>query len=87
MKFTRPWIVAGLLLTAPGAQAQLLPATGGTLGQVSGPVGGIVPQVLDRVDGALDQAGLDQLSPARLADRLVRGAGGANRRSAAAACG
>jgi len=71
MKFTRPWIVAGLLLTAPGAQAQLLPATGGTLGQVSGPVGGIVPQVLDRVDGALDQAGLDQLSPARLADRLV----------------
>src|SRR3546814_2063244 len=34
MKFTRPWILAGLLLTAPGAQAQLLPAPGGALGQV-----------------------------------------------------
>ncbi|UZW53659.1 S8 family serine peptidase [Sphingobium sp. JS3065] len=67
MKFARPWIVAGLLLTAPGAQAQLLPSPGGTLGQV----GGVVPDVLDRVEGRLDQAGLDRLSPARLADRLL----------------
>lgn len=67
MKFARPWIVAGLLLTAPGAQAQLLPQPGAALGQV----GGVVPGVLDRVEGTLDQAGLDRLSPARLADRLV----------------
>ncbi|MFB9049569.1 S8 family serine peptidase [Sphingobium indicum] len=71
MKFTRPWIVAGLLLTAPGAQAQLLPAPGGALGQVSGQAGGVAPHVLDRVEGRLDQAGIDRLSPARLADRLV----------------
>lgn len=64
MKFARPWIVAGLLLTAPGAQAQLLPSPGQTLGQV----GGIVPGMLDRVEGTLDQSGL---SPARLADRLA----------------
>lgn len=67
MKFARPWIIAGLLLTAPGAQAQLLQTPGGTLGQV----GGVVPGVLDRVEGTLDQAGLERLSPARLADRLV----------------
>ncbi|NML90103.1 MULTISPECIES: S8 family serine peptidase [unclassified Sphingobium] len=67
MKFARPWIVAGLLLTAPGAQAQLLSSSGNALGQV----GGIVPNVLNRVEGTLDQSGLDRLSPARLADRLV----------------
>ncbi|WP_313801354.1 S8 family serine peptidase [Sphingobium sp.] len=67
MKFARPWIVAGLLLTAPGAQAQLLSSPGSGLGQV----GGVVPNVLDRVEGTLDQAGLEQLSPVRLADRLV----------------
>lgn len=66
MKFARPWIVAGLLLTAPGAQAQLLPSPGSALGQV----GGVVPNVLDRVEGTLDQVGnqtgLNRLSPARL---------------------
>lgn len=67
MKFARPWIIAGLLLTPPGAQAQLLPSPGGTLGQV----GGVVPDVLGRVEGALDQTGLDGLSPVRLADRLL----------------
>ncbi|WP_373886300.1 S8 family serine peptidase [Sphingobium sp. CFD-2] len=71
MKFARRWIVAGLLLTAPGAQAQLLPSPGSALGQVSGQAGGIVPHVMDRVEGTLDQAGLDRLSPARLADRLL----------------
>ncbi|PJG49270.1 serine protease [Sphingobium sp. LB126] len=67
MRFARPWIVAGLLLSAPGAQAQLLPSPGTSLGQV----GGVVPGILDRVEGTLDQAGLDRLSPARLTDRLV----------------
>lgn len=67
MTFARSWIVAGLLLTAPGAEAQLLSAPGQALGQV----GGVVPNVLDRVEGTLDQAGLDGLSPARLADRLA----------------
>ena len=65
MKFARPWIVAGLLLAGPGAQAQLL-SPPGALGQV----GGVVPGLLDRVEGTLDRAGLDQLSPARLAQRL-----------------
>ncbi len=64
MKFAHPWIVAGLLLTAPGAQAQLLRSPGEALGQV----GGVVPGLLDRVEGTLDRTGL---SPARLADRLV----------------
>ncbi|HKY80599.1 MAG TPA: S8 family serine peptidase, partial [Sphingobium sp.] len=66
MKFTRPWIVAGLLLAGP-TQAQLLPSPGGALNSV----GGVVPDVLDRVEGRLDQTGLDQLSPARLAERLT----------------
>lgn len=67
MKFARPWIVAGLLLAGPGAQAQLLSAPGSALGQV----GGVVPGVLDRVEGTLDRVGLDQLPPARLAERLA----------------
>lgn len=67
MKFARPWIVAGLLLAGPGAQAQLMPSPGGALGQI----GGVVPGVLDRVEGTLDQAGLDRLAPARLAERLA----------------
>ncbi len=67
MKFARPWIIAGLLLTAPGAEAQLLPSPGQALGQV----GGVVPNVLDRVEGALDHTGLDRLSPVQLADRLA----------------
>lgn len=67
MKFARPWIVASLLLTAPGAQAQLLPSPGSALGRA----GGVVPGMLDRVEGTLDRDGLDQLSPARLADRLM----------------
>lgn len=63
MKLIRPWMMAGLILMAPGAQAQLL---GG-----GGPIGQVVPDLLDRVDGVLDQSGLDRLSPARLADRLM----------------
>ncbi|HEX7740944.1 MAG TPA: hypothetical protein VF442_00695 [Sphingobium sp.] len=63
MKFARSWIVAGLLLAGPGAQAQLLPSPGGALGQVGGAV--------DRLEGALDQAGLNRVSPARLAERLA----------------
>lgn len=62
MKLTRPWMIAGLILIAPGAQAQLL---GG------GPVGQVVPDVLDRVGGVVEGSGLDRLSPARLADRLL----------------
>ena len=57
MKLTHPLIVAGLILFAPPAQAQLLPAPGA-----------ILPPVLDRVDGLLEQGSLDRLSPARLAD-------------------
>lgn len=67
MKFARSWIVAGLLLAGPGAQAQLLSSPGGALGQVGGAV--------DRLEGALDQAGLDRVSPARLAERLVAARG------------
>ncbi|MCI4589691.1 S8 family serine peptidase [Sphingobium sp. BYY-5] len=60
MKLTRPWMIAGLILIAPGAQAQLLPQ-----------VGQVVPDLLDRVEGAIDATGLDRLSPTRLADRLA----------------
>ena len=63
MKLTRPWMIAGLMLIAPGAQAQLL---GG-----SGPVGQVVPDVLNRVDRLVEGSGLERLSPARLADRLA----------------
>lgn len=63
MKLTRPWMIAGLILIAPGAQAQLL-SDPGNLGRV-------VPDVLGRVGGAVDATGLDRLSPARLADRLA----------------
>jgi len=62
MKFARPWIIAGLLLSASGAQAQLLPSPRQALGQI----GGVMPDVLERTEGALDR-----LSPAQLADRLV----------------
>jgi len=61
MRLTRPWMIAGLILIAPGAQAQLL----------GGPVGQVVPDVLDRVGGVVEGSGLDRLSPARLADRLI----------------
>ena len=67
MKFARPWIMAGLLLAGPGAQAQLLSGPGGALQRV----GGVVPGVVEGVEGTLDRAGLDGLSPGRLADRLV----------------
>lgn len=67
MKFSRSWIVAGLLLAGPAAQAQLLPSPGGSLGQV----GDVVPDVLDQARGALSDAGLDRLSPARLAENLA----------------
>lgn len=65
MKLIRPWMIAGLILTAPGAAAtdvrgQLLP----TAGQV-------VPGLLDRVKGAIDTIDLDRLSPAHVADRLA----------------
>lgn len=67
MKWTGPrmagGMVAGLLLIAPGASAQLI---GG-----GGPIGQVVPGVLDRVGGVVEGAGLDQLSPTRLAQRLV----------------
>ncbi|WP_150290254.1 S8 family serine peptidase [Sphingobium estronivorans] len=73
MKFARPLILAGLLLTAPGAQAQLLPSPREAWDQVGGQVRGMAPGVLDRVESTLDQTRLDQtgLSPARLADRLM----------------
>lgn len=67
MKLTRPWMIAGLILIAPGAQAQLLPGGGGGLNGV----GQVVPDLLGRVEGAVDATGLDRLSPARLADRLA----------------
>lgn len=60
MKLTHLLIVAGMILLAPPAQAQLLPAPSA-----------ILPPVLDRVDGLLEPGSLDRLSPARLADRLV----------------
>lgn len=67
MKWTGPrmagGMVAGLLLIAPGASAQLI---GG-----GGPIGQVVPGVLDRVGGVVDGAGLDRLPPTRLAQRLV----------------
>lgn len=66
MRFARPLIFAGLLLTTHTAQAQLLPRSGEALGQI----GGVVPALADRAEDALDRTGLDQLSPARLADRL-----------------
>lgn len=74
MKLTRPWMMAGLILLAPAtmsdAQAQLLPGGGGldTVGQV---VPDTLDQVGERVGSAVDAAGLDRLSPARLADRLA----------------
>ncbi|MEK7342560.1 MAG: S8 family serine peptidase [Pseudomonadota bacterium] len=63
MRLTRPWMIAGLILIAPGAtgaQAQLLP-----------PVGHVAPDLLGRVGGVLDAAGLERLSPSRIADRLA----------------
>ena len=62
MKALRSWIVAGLLLTGPAAQAQLLPSPNGALGQV----GRVVPDLLNEADSALDR-----VPPARFAERLV----------------
>lgn len=68
MRMPRPWIIAGLMLIAPTASgAQLLPSPGAGLGAVRQ----VVPGLIDRAEGALDQAGLDRLSPAQLADRLA----------------
>lgn len=67
MKFARPWIVAGLLLTTSGASAQLLPAQRIDPGRI----GQVVPDMMGRVDGALDQVGADSLAPDRLAERLA----------------
>jgi Subtilase family len=71
MRWTRPLLITGLWLAAPGAQAQLLPApaAGALGGGALGGVGQIVPDTLDRLGGIVDQSGLDRLSPARLADR------------------
>ena len=73
MRWTRPLLIAGLWLAAPGAQAQLLPApAAGTLGGGAlGGVGQVLPDTLDRLGGIVDQSGLDKLSPARLTDRLA----------------
>lgn len=60
MRMTRPWMIAGLMLIAPTASsAQLLPG-----------VQQAVPDLIGRVGDTLDRAGIDRLSPARLADRL-----------------
>lgn len=67
MKMPRPWIIAGLLLSGPAAQAQLLPSTGDTLRRMDN----VVPQVIDNTDMTLEESGLDRLHPARLAERLV----------------
>ena len=66
MKSKRALILTILFLTGPDADAQLVPSAGDMLG-----VGRVVPQVQERVEGALDRADLDRLSPARLADRLM----------------
>ncbi len=66
MKLPRKWIAAGLLLTASGVQAQLLPSAGERLGQVGGEVGRVLPGLLDGVQGALDRSPLERLSPSRL---------------------
>ncbi|MCP1470882.1 subtilisin family serine protease [Sphingobium sp. OAS761] len=60
MKLTYPWMVSGLILCAPGAQAQLLPTVSRT-----------VPDLIGQVEDTVDPARLDRLSPARIADRLV----------------
>lgn len=63
MRLTRPWMIAGLILMAPGAtgaQAQLLP-----------PVGQVAPNLLGRVGGVVDGVRLERLSPSRIADRLA----------------
>jgi hypothetical protein len=67
----RRWMIAGLMLIAPGlpassARAQLLP--GGGIGQV---VPGVLGRVGDAVDGVSGAAGLDRLSPTRAAERLA----------------
>lgn len=66
MKFARPWIAAGLLLTAPGVSAQLLPSQG----VAPGGIGQVVPDLLGRVEGSLDRTA-EGLAPSRLAERLV----------------
>ena len=67
MKTPRSWIVAGLLLTGPAAQAQLLPSHGGALEQVDS----VLTHVIDNSRKTFEQGGLDQLSPARLTERLA----------------
>ncbi|QCB38701.1 serine protease [Sphingobium sp. PAMC28499] len=73
MRWTRPLLIAGLWLAAPGAQAQLLPAPAASAlgGGALGGVGQVLPDTLDRLGGIVDQSGLDKLSPARLTDRLA----------------
>lgn len=63
MKFGRSWVVAGLMLVGPAAQAQLLPSPGGVLGSL--------PDAVHRVQGALGEPMLDRLPAARLAERLA----------------
>lgn len=64
MKWTPPCIAACLLLSGPGAHAQLLPSPGSTLGKV----GGVLPGVVDQVENGLEGSGL---SPTRLTQRLA----------------
>ncbi|NIJ16690.1 S8 family serine peptidase [Sphingobium vermicomposti] len=66
MKSTRALILTILLLTGPSAKAQLLPSAGDTLG-----IDRALTHVQERAEGALTQADLDRLSPARLAERLM----------------
>ncbi|MDO7835063.1 S8 family serine peptidase [Sphingobium sp. HBC34] len=61
MRTSQSWIIAGLMLIVPTASsAQLLPG-----------VQQAVPDLIGRAGDTLDGAGLDRLSPARLADRLA----------------
>lgn len=66
MKFARPWIAAGLLLTAQSAPTQLLP----TQGVGADGIGQVVPDVLGRIEGGIGQT-MEGLAPARIAERLA----------------
>ncbi|HWV11984.1 MAG TPA: serine protease, partial [Sphingobium sp.] len=68
MKTLGSLIVAGLLLTGPAAQAQLLPSPNGALGQV----GGVVPDLLNDAEGALDRVPSTRLAERLVAERAAR---------------
>ncbi len=67
MRMPRCWIIAGVFLTGPAAQAQLLSSPAGILN----PIDSIASQAIDNTDNVLDRNGLDRLPPAKLAERLV----------------